>query len=358
LYPAPTSGTLLSQTVENPSVPLLLRTIDAHTAGEPLRLIVDGWPAPEGRTMLERRAWAREHQDHLRRALMFEPRGHNDMYGALLTEPERPDSDAGVLFMHNEGFSTMCGHGIIAVTTMAFERGLIRRAEDEDAGERALVLDAPAGQIRARASLVRRQGHPRVARVSFVNVPSFVLASAVAVPLGTKQVSADVAFGGAFYAIVDAEAAGVPMLGAHLDQIRRTGMAIKRAVEQAIKVVHPDEPGLAGIYGTIFTGPPSRDDAHLRNVTVFADGEVDRSPCGTGTCAVLAVLDAMGLADPEGAFVHESLIGTTFSARIVSRAEVGGQPAIVPELAGEAWITGDHAFRIDPQDPLGSGFRL
>jgi proline racemase len=344
--------------VENSNVPLTLRSIDAHTAGEPLRLIVDGWPAPEGRTMLERRAWAFEHQDHLRRALMFEPRGHHDMYGALLTEPEHADSDAGVLFMHNAGFSTMCGHGIIAVTTIAFERGLIGRVDDEAADTRTLVLDAPAGQIRARAALVPREGRTRVTGVSFVNVPSFVLASALPVAIRSRRFVVDVAYGGAFYAIVDAEAAGVPMLSAHLDQVRRARMEIKQAVEQAIKVVNTDEPGQTGIYGTIFTGPAGREDAHLRNVTVFADGEVDRSPCGTGTCAVLAVLDAMQLTSPDAPFVHESLIGTTFSARVVDRIEIAGRPAIVPELSGEAWITGDHTFLVDPDDPLRDGFRL
>ena len=331
---------------------LILRTIDAHTAGEPLRLIVDGWPSPKGRTVLERREWARKHQDRLRRILMFEPRGHTDMYGALLIEPERPDSDAGVLFMHNEGFSTMCGHGIIAVTTLALERGLITTKGDEA----ALVLDAPAGQIRSRAEIETRDGRRRVRRVSFVNVPSFVLASAVPVRVGARTIPVDVAFGGAFYAIVDAETAGLPIDPARLTDLRQMGMAIKHAVESAITVVHPAEPGLHGIYGTIFTGPPTKPGADLRNVTIFAEAEVDRSPCGTGTCAVLAVLDAMGLASES--FVHESIIGTTFSARIGGRTTVGEHAAIVPELSGEAFVTGEHTFIVDDEDPLRDGFRL
>ncbi len=343
--------------------PLILRTIDAHTAGEPLRLVVEGWPSPEGGTMLERRQWAREHQDHLRRALMFEPRGHLDMYGALLTDPERPDSDTGVLFMHNEGFSTMCGHGIIAVTTIVFERQLmsgrlVERTGDSGTLVRALTLDAPAGQIRAKAVLDISGGRRRVASVSFVNVPSFVLASAVPVTLGRREFPVDVAFGGAFYAIVDAESAGLPMTSDRLVELRQAGMAIKKAVEAAVTVVHPDEPGLVGIYGTIFTGPPARADAHLRNITVFAEAEVDRSPCGTGTCAVLSVLDAMGLVTPDAPFVHESVIGTAFSARVVGRTQVGEHAAIVPELTGEAWVTGEHTFLVDPRDPLREGFRL
>ena len=331
----------------------ILRTIDAHTAGEPLRLIVDGWPAPEGRTMLERRAWAERHQDGLRRMLMLEPRGHFDMYGALLTEPERDDSHAGVLFMHNAGFSTMCGHGIIAVVTIALERGLLQASD----GAGAVVLDAPAGQIRARADVSSRQAGTRVDRVSFVNVPSFVLASGVPVKLRGRTMPVDVAFGGAFYAIVDSEAAGIPIAAARLAELRALGMEIKHAVESAIVVQHPIEAGLRGIYGTIFTGPPAAPDADLRNVTIFAEAEVDRSPCGTGTCAVLAVLDAMGLVT-DRPFVHESIIGTTFSARVAGKTRVGEIDAIVPELTGDAWITGEHTFFAQPADPLRGGFAI
>ncbi|NQW05369.1 MAG: proline racemase family protein [Acidobacteria bacterium] len=328
----------------------ILRTIDAHTAGEPLRLITAGWPAPEGTTMLERRAWALDHQDHLRRVLIQEPRGHADMYGALLTAPERGDSDAGVLFMHNDGYSTMCGHGIIAVTTIAFERGLITHVD----GRRTLVLDAPAGQIRATAEM---EG-TRVTRVSFVNVPSFVLAAGLVVKIGGRDVPVDVAFGGAFYAVVDAESIGLAVVPERLDDLKAVGMAIAREVDRIMTVVHPLEPGLAGIYGTIFTGPPSVPDAHLRNVTVFANHEVDRSPCGTGTCAVLAVLDAMGLVNDDEPFVHESIIGTTFSARVMERTSVGDHAAIVPELTGSASITGDHSFVVGADDVLPEGFRL
>jgi proline racemase len=330
-----------------------VRTIDAHTAGEPLRLIVGGFPALEGQTILEKREFIREHYDHLRRALMLEPRGHADMYGALLTDPERPGSDAGVLFMHNEGFSTMCGHGVIAVTKIGIERGLFEGRARPD-GSREVVLDSPAGEIRARAWM----DGARVARVSFVSVPSFVLHAGVPVRLGARALHADVAFGGAFYAIVDSEAAGIPVVPDRLPELRAAGMAIKQAVEQAVTVVHPSEPGLHGIYGTIFTGPPSSESADLRNVTIFAEAEVDRSPCGTGTCAVMAVLAAMGLLGPEQTFTHESIIGTTFRGRVVGEQAVGDLPAIVPEIEGEAFITGENTFTIDDADPLRWGFRL
>jgi proline racemase len=280
---------------------------------------------------------------------MLEPRGHADMYGALLTRPERDGSDAGVLFMHNEGYSTMCGHGIIAVATLAFERGLLR---PRTPGQ--LVLDAPAGVIHAH---VRFDG-TRVAGVSFTNVPSFVLHAGIPVRVNGREMRADVAFGGAFYAIVDSESAGIPVSGRRLDDLRRTGMAIKEAVESAIRVEHPLDPGLGGVYGTIFTAPPSRDDADLRNVTIFAEAEVDRSPCGTGTCAVMAVLAAMGLLGPEQTFTHESIVGSRFRGRVVGETMVGELPAIVPAIEGEAYITGEHTFHLDPRDPFVHGFRL
>jgi proline racemase len=329
-----------------------IRTIDAHTAGEPLRLIIGGFPQPEGRTMLERREWLRQNHDDLRTAIMLEPRGHADMYGALLTPPERPDSDAGVLFMHNEGYSTMCGHGVIAVATIVFERGLLR---PRTAGE--LVFDSPAGAVRARVRFDSKDAG-RVSSVRFTNVPSFVLHAGVPVRVNGRDVRADVAFGGAFYAIVDSEAAGIPVTGKRLDDLRRTGMAIKEAVESAVRVEHPIEPGLSGLYGTIFTAPPSREDADLRNVTVFAEAEVDRSPCGTGTCAVMAVLAAMGLLGPEQTFTHESIVGSRFRGRVVGETMVGELPAIVPEIEGEAHITGEHTFYLDPRDPFVAGFRL
>jgi proline racemase len=338
-----------------------VKTIDAHAAGEPLRLIVDGFPSPQGRTMLDKREWVRKKADHLRRTLMLEPRGHADMYGAVLTEPVAPGSHAGVLFMHNEGYSTMCGHGVIAVTTIALERGLIVPGPDGA----TVVYDSPAGTIRARANTGAGgaggsggAGGVRVDSVSFVNVPSFVLHGGLAVKIGARQIRTDVAFGGAFYAIVDSEAVGLPIDAAHLPELRRAGMDIKHAIEAAQTIAHPLEPGLHGIYGTIFTGPPNDPQADLRNVTIFADAEVDRSPCGTGTAAVMAVIDAMGLLRDDKPFVHESLIGTRFNGRVAGRTVVGECQAIVPEIEGSAWITGEHTFVIDERDPLRDGFRL
>jgi proline racemase len=340
-----------------------IRTIDAHAAGEPLRLVIEGLPAPEGRTMLEKRAWAQKRLDHLRKAIILEPRGHTDMYGALLTEPVSRDANAGILFMHNEGWSTMCGHGIIAVTTIAIERSLIysKKAQGENGGKPVSMeirYDTPAGPVQARAHLAHHGDAVRVESVAFRNVASFVFEPSLMVPVGTRKIPVDVAFGGAFYAIVDSEAAGVPIDAAHLPELRRLGMTIAREVEKLRRVVHPNDAGLEGIYGTIFTAPAQHADAHLRNVTIFADAEVDRSPCGTGTAAVMAVLNDMGLLLDDVPFVHESIVGTTFRGRVVDRLEVGEKSAIVPEIEGSAWITGEHTFLIDGDDPLKAGFRL
>jgi trans-L-3-hydroxyproline dehydratase len=330
-----------------------IRTIDAHAAGEPLRLIVEGLPSPEGATMLDKRAWAQKHLDHLRRALMLEPRGHADMYGALLTEPVTPGAHAGVLFMHNEGWSTMCGHGVVAVTTIAIERDLIWSG-----GGAGFVLDAPAGPVEARATVTETNGDRRVSSVAFRNVPSFVFEAGLPITVDGRAMMVDISFGGAFYAIVDAEAAGLAIDAARLPELKRVGMAVAREVERLRHVVHPDEPGLSGIYGTIFTAPPQHPEAHLRNVTVFADAEVDRSPCGSGTAAVMAVLDEIGLLGSDTPFVHESVVGTLFTGRILSRTQVGELAGIVPEIQGSAWITGEHTFLIDGDDPLKAGFRL
>jgi proline racemase len=336
--------------------------------------------------MFEKRDWVRRKKDHLRRALMLEPRGHGDMSGAVLTEAVSPGSHAGVLFLHNDGCSTMSGHGIIAVTTIALERGLLMPGGDG----KTIVFDVPAGTIRAVATFdsafdPRNGGEPppgvtgfpalraaqrevepvatsntapRVVRVGFVGVPSFVLHGGLSVKLGSRHIRADVAFGGAFYAIVDSEAVGLPLAVSHVPELRRLGMEIKDAVEAGRDIVHPLDPRLRGLAGTIFTGPPHSSSADLRNVTVFADAQVDRSPCGAGTAAVMAVLEAIGLLSDNRPFVHESILGTQFEGRVRGRERVGDYDAILTELSGSAWITGEHTFYIDDADPLKDGFKI
>jgi len=325
-----------------------VRTIDAHTAGEPLRVLVDG-PEISGTTVAEKRRFARAHHDALRTALMWEPRGHADMYGCLLTEPVTGDTDFGVLFMHNEGWSTMCGHGIIAVATVALETGLLPMG----APETVVRIDTPVGPVHATAQVE----HGRVSSVRFANVPSYVVSldRTVEVP-GIGPVRYDLAFGGAYYAYVAAEDFGLRCVPDEVDRLIDIGMRIKRAVAEAAEIVHPIDASLAFLYGTIFVGPALSNDADSRNVCVFADGEVDRSPTGTGVSGRLALLYARGEIGRTEAHTVESIIGTRFVGRVLEEATFGGREAIVPEVEGTAHITGSHTFWIDPRDPLAEGF--
>jgi proline racemase len=262
-------------------------TVDAHTGGEPFRVVCSGFPALEGETILERRRFAHEHLDHLRTALMWEPRGHADMYGCLVTRPVTAGADVGVLFMHNEGYSTMCGHGIIALVTVALETGMFPMEEPQT----TLRIDTPAGLVTARAFV--QGGH--VQRVAFHNVPAFVveLDAEVTIP-GLGAIRYDLAFGGAFYAYVEAQSLGLHCRPEDYRALIERGMQIKRAVIAARPIQHPFEDDLGFLYGTIFTGPPEEAAHHSRNVCVFAEGEVDRSPTGTGVSGRVAIHHARG----------------------------------------------------------------
>jgi trans-L-3-hydroxyproline dehydratase len=333
---------------------LALTTLDAHAAGEPLRIIIGGLPELPGATILERRRYMREHLDHARRALMWEPRGHYDMYGCVLTSPVTPEADLGVLFLHNEGYSTMCGHGVIALVTALLETGALPAT-----GERTPVnLDTPAGLVRATAH-VGQDGH--VERVSFLNVASFLYASDVALEVpGYGRVLADIAFGGAFYAILPAERVGLRVVPGQAKQLVAAGEAIKRAVNAAMPIRHPFEPDLGFLYGTILTGAPEDPAHHSRNICVFANAEVDRSPTGTGVSARLALHHAKGELPAGAAIVVESILGrdSTFGGRVAELTRVGGYAAVVPEISGTAALTGRHEFVIDPRDALGAGFLI
>jgi proline racemase len=340
-----------------------LRTIDAHVAGEPLRLIVEGMPRPLGKTMAQKRDWVSRHADELRRSLVLEPRGHRDMCAAMFTDPVAPGSDAGLLFFHNEGYPAISGHGAIAAATIALERKLFWASSGgagrpDAAGREALVaLDTVAGTVHVRARLVSRGDNRSVDSVILTNVPAFVLIGGHAVRVGSRQLRVDVAFGGAFYAIVDTEAIGIPLDESRLPELRRLGVDI-RATLNMQAMSHPIDDTLSDVEGVIFTGPPQDPEAHLRNVTVFANGAVDRSPCATGTSAVMAVLDAMGLLQDDQAFVHESIIGTLHRGRVTARTQVGEYAAIITEIEGTAWVTGEHTFFVDEDDPLRDGFEL
>jgi len=323
-----------------------ITTIEAHTAGEPLRVITSGYPEIPGETILERRAFAKRHLDHLRRMLMLEPRGHADMYGALLLPPATHDGDVGVLFLHNEGYSTMCGHGIIAMVKAGLEHDLF------DADQDNIKIDTPAGRVCAKAH--REDG--QITDVSFVNVPSFVFAQvAVDVP-ALGQVECTVAYGGAFYAYVDADALGLRLDPQSCRDLIDHGMAIKRAVADSCTLAHPSgDADLNFLYGTIFTA--KQPGAHSRNVCVFADGEVDRSPTGTGVSGRAAIHRARGELQDDWIRI-ESILGTSFEVRVLEEIELAGIQAVIPEVRGRAHITGRSEFWIDPADPLGDGFLL
>jgi proline racemase len=334
----------------------VLKTIDAHVAGEPLRLVTEGLPRPVGKTMAQKRGWMKRHADQLRRALVLEPRGHRDMCAAFLTEPVSPGADAGVIFLQNDGYSAISGHGIIAVATIALERGLFFSRETTP--DARLVLDTAAGTVHARARVDSRGDRRRVDSVAFTNAPSFVLSGGHAVRIGTRELRVDIAFGGVFYAIADTEAIGIPLTGARLPDLRRVGVEIQTSINAAGGITHPADADLSGIAGVIFTGPAQDPEAHLRNITIFGDGAADRSPCATGTTAVMAVLDAMGLLEDDRPFVHESVLGTLHRGRVVRRTQVGELPAIVAEIEGTAWITGEHTFYVDEDDPFKDGFTI
>lgn len=328
-----------------------IEVVDAHTAGEPLRVILGGFPDLPRGSILDARGEAKALHDGLRRALMWEPRGHADMYGCIVVPPVSPEADFGVLFTHNEGFSTMCGHGIIGVATVAVELGLVEAQGDEA----RIGIDTPAGRVEARARL--QDG--RVPSVAFTNVPSFagVLDRKVDVS-GVGSVRYDIAYGGAFYAFVNAADFGLELVPGEHRRLVEVGRAVKAAVVATGEPVHPEATDLGFLYGTIFVGPPHMEGHHSRNVCVFADGEVDRSPTGTGVSARLALHHARGELGDGEEIVVESILGTTFTGRALGTARVGPHDAVIPEVEGSARITGRGELLLDPDDPLVEGFLL
>lgn len=324
-------------------------TIDMHTGGEPLRILVDGYPEVKGETILEKRQYFRDHLDHIRKGVMWEPRGHADMYGAVVTDPCTEGADFGTFFLHNEGYSTMCGHAIIALTKYVLDTGIIEKEEEHP----QLIIDAPPGQIISTG--FREKGV--VTSVSFKNVPSFVLYrdQEIEVPeLGLVQY--DVAYGGAFYAIVDADKIKISLEPSGVSRLIEVGMQIKRSVMLKQKITHPFEPDLSFLYGTIFTGRPQSNSVDSRNVCIFANGEVDRSATGSGVSARAALHYARGELKPGEKMVIESILGTTMEVEIAELTTFGEHEAVIPRVSGTASFTGKNSFWFDPSDPLKEGF--
>lgn len=326
-----------------------ITTIDMHTGGEPLRVPIDGLPELKGSSVLETRRYFRDNHDKIRTGLMWEPRGHADMYGAIITRPFTENADFGTFFLHNEGYSTMCGHAIIALTKFAIETGLVKKSGNEP----ELIIDAPPGLIRAKGHME----NGKVVRTSFLNVPSFLYLrdQQVDVP-GLGIINFDVAYGGAFYAFVDVEALGLKMDASDYNRLIDYGRRIKHAVMDNFPIKHPFEEDLSFLYGTIFTGRPENPNNHSRNVCIFADGEVDRSSTGSGVSARAALHFAKGELKKGETITIESILGTTMTVKVHEETTYGPHKAVVPEVSGTASFVGKNEFWFDPEDGLKDGF--
>ncbi|WP_218574913.1 proline racemase family protein [Reyranella sp. CPCC 100927] len=328
-----------------------LRTIDMHTGGEPTRIILDGWPSLEAPTLLGKRREARDKHDHLRRALMHEPRGHAEMYGALLVPPDHPEADLAVLFLHNEGYSTMCGHATIALARWAVDSGRVATV----APETTVRLQCPCGLVTAHVAV----SDGRAGRVRFESVPGFAFALDAIVPTETwGPVTVDIGYGGAFYAFLDAASIGLDVRTTPVRALIDAGETIADAVRRFIPLQHPDDPDLAFIYGTIFTDGGTGVSSPSRNVCIFAGRQVDRSPTGSGVTARIALQMArrqVGLGQP---CTYESVTGAHFTGHAVRETTVGNRKAVIVEVAGEAYYTGESVFRLEDSDPLRWGFRI
>jgi len=328
-----------------------LTTIDMHTCGEPLRIITGGLPEIPGKTVLERRRYFKQHFDHLRTGLMFEPRGHADMYGVVLTPPNDAGADFGAFFLHNEGYSTMCGHAVIALARYAADCGIVKKHDPVT----PVNIDVPAGRIRASVHRDKNGNYYS----SFQNVPSFVfLNNGVITMDGFGEMNIDIAFGGAFYAFVDADKAGLEMVPGNSQRFIDLGRRIKKVVSVGYPVKHPFEDDLSFLYGTIFTGKPENPDHHSRNVCIFADGELDRSPTGSGVSARAALMHEAGELLPGKEIVIESIIGTTMNLEIAEFTRFGPYSAVIPKVSASSFYTGEHTFIFEEDDELGKGFLL
>ncbi|TDD36071.1 proline racemase [Actinomadura sp. KC06] len=325
-----------------------ITAVDSYAEGNPARVVTGGVAPIPGGSMAAKRLHAIEHLDGLRRFLMDEPRGHSAMSGAILQQPTRPDADWGVVYIEVSGFLPMCGHGTIALATVLVETGMVEVTEPET----VVRLDAPAGLVEARVAV--RDG--RAENVTLRMVPSFLLErDAVVDVTGLGEVRYDMAYGGNFYAITELDALGLPFERSRKDDILRAGLDIMAAINERNPPKHPEDPGVAGCKHVQFLAPGS-DAAHSRNAMAIHPGWFDRSPCGTGTCARMAQLHGRGELPLNTGFVNESFIGTRFHGRLVAATEVGGLPAVVPEISGRAWITGTANFLLDPTDPFPEGF--
>lgn len=325
--------------------------IDSHTMGEPTRIIVGGVPNIPGKTMPEKKAYLEKNLDYVRTAIMLEPRGHNDMFGSIITQPTIEEADLGIIFMDGGGYLNMCGHGSIGAATVAVESGMVEVTEPVT----KITLEAPAGLVKASVKVE----NGKAKEVSIVNVPAFLYKRDVEVDVPEiGKVIMDISFGGSFFAIVKCENLGIEICPANAQKIIEIGMKIIKAVNEQVEIQHPTLPHIKTVDLCEIYGPAKSADATLQNAVVFGQGQLDRSPCGTGTSAKLATLYAKGLLKINQEFVYESILETKFRGRVLEETKVGEYDAIIPEITGSAFITGHSQFFIDPEDPVKHGFIL
>lgn len=327
-----------------------IRTVDSHTMGEPTRVVVSGIHV-KGKTMVEVKQWLEQERDEMRRSLMLEPRGHDDMFGSILVKPDHPEADFGIVFMDGGGYLNMCGHGIIGATTVVLETGMMTATEPIT----QVTFETPAGLVKTRAKVKGTS----VESVSFENVPAFVEREGVKVQLpGVGEVTLDIVFGGSFFAIVSADELKVSVSRENTQQLIEKGLLLRNTVNNQMKLQHPTHPHINSIDLVEIFDKTKRQGATLKNAVIFGNGQVDRSPCGTGTCAKMALLYRQGKLKLHEAFVYESILGTMFSGQLLQETMVGNKEGVVPEITGSAYITGFNHFVIDPEDPLKYGFTL
>lgn len=336
-----------------PTAATRIETVDMHTGGEPVRIVMAGYPPIAGGTILEKRRFARDRLDYFRRLIMFEPRGHYDMYGVLPVEPDHPEADLAVLFIHNEGYSTMCGHATIALGRFALDRGIIQASGNEA----RLNLQCPCGLVRVRVSIENGKPGP----VSFTSVPAFAFALDREVEVaGLGRIKVDIGYGGAFYAFLAADAFGLDVRRSRTRDLVDAADRVTVAVKAQVRLEHPDDADLAFLYGTILTdgGDGRRADAPSANVCVFAASEVDRSPTGSGVTARIALMAARNGLAPDETRHFESVTGCRFTGRAVESLKAGRFDAVRVEVSGQAYYSGTSVFTVEPDDPLAGGFLL
>ncbi len=331
----------------------MIWTVDTHTGGQPTRTVIAGIPRIRGNTMPEKMLYMRDNFDDIRTFLISEPRGASNTSLAILVEPTQPEADAGVLYCESHGYMPMCGHNTIGVATMLVETGMVDVREP--CAE--IALETAAGMVHLRVEV--EGGHVR--NVTFRNAPCFLTGMDLEVEFEGKKILFDAAYGGNFYAIIDASALGLVLRPENLREVVDAGQRIKERINETHEITHPTEKYLRGVSLVEFVEPVTRDGDTLRsrNTVVYSPGEVDRSPCGTGTSARLAALYARNLIKPGERFLQKSIIDSEFCGKIVEVMEdYHGYTAIVPEITGSAHVTGFHTFYFDPGDPRGEGFRL